>query len=814
MQPPSARSASARSSSGSRRNTRLGALAATAALVLPTLAAAPAVSAPTAVAVAADALTVRPDPGYQQPAFEGWGTALAWFANVTGGWPDERRNALADALYGADGLGFTVARYNIGGGDSPETVPYMRAGGAVPGYWNRPGAESPDWWDPENPAHWNDAADANQRWWLSAARARGADTFEAFSNSAPYFMTRSGLVSGATDPRQDNLRDDQYERFAAYLAGSLRRAEQGSGVTFDSISPVNEPNTDYWRAGGRQEGSHWDPASQARMISTLRATLDARADTTPIAAMDETNPSTARANWEQYPSAVRDSVGRINTHTYGTGGRTGVRDIAKGEATPLWMSEVDLGGSVPQSFTDMSPGLDLARRINDDIRELEPRAWVLWQAVEDYENMTPGRENSNWGLIQTDFTPADAATEPLRKNKKYGVMAQYSRFVRPGARILATDDPDTLAAVRPEGQGLVLVHTNRSGADRELTLDLDGFGTVGGAVERYTTDATRDVQRGTDLATAGRTMKATVGAGSVTTFVLPGVTGVNSAATSAPVGAARQILNDHSGMALAVTTVAGQDLPVQRASNPADTSQQWTFTKLSATDWGSAATYRVTNVRTGKVLAVTSGTLGFAAPGAGAEQRWMRSTTGDGHATLVNSASGLLLDVFGAATHDGAEAGVYRPTAGANQSWAFRPAASDVWRAPVFRHSSKCLDVMGGSTVDGASVVQYGCNGGANQQWALRPTATGYVSVVARHSGKCLDVSGASTADGAQVFQYTCNGGRNQEWAVRQAATGHVTLVARHSAKCLEVAGASQADGAALRQTTCTGGTNQQLRFG
>lgn len=36
------------------------------------------------------------------------------------------------------------------------------------------------------------------------------------------------------------------------------------------------------------------------MISTLRATLDARGVTTPIAAMDETNPSTARANWEQY----------------------------------------------------------------------------------------------------------------------------------------------------------------------------------------------------------------------------------------------------------------------------------------------------------------------------------------------------------------------------------------------------------------------------------------------------------------------------------------------------------------------------------
>ncbi|WP_237773578.1 RICIN domain-containing protein [Streptomyces luteocolor] len=664
-----------------QRTPRLRSLAAACA-VLASTALLPTVTTPRAnAATAAETLTVRPDPSYQQPAFEGWGTALAWFANVTGGWPDDRRNQLADDLYGAEGLGFTVARYNIGGGDSPETTPYMRAGAAVPGYWNRPGEASKDWWNPDTPTHWNDGADANQRWWLTAARKRGAGTFEAFSNSAPYFMTNSGLVSGAADPKQDNLRPDQYERFAAYLAGSLRRAEQGSGVTFDSISPVNEPNTDYWRAGGRQEGSHWDPASQARMITTLRSALDAHGIAAPIAAMDETNPGLARANWEHYAPAVRKAVGRINTHTYGTNGRTGVRDVAKGEDTPLWMSEVDVGGSVPQSFTDMSPALDLAQRINDDIRELEPRAWVLWQAVEDFENMSPGREDSNWGLIQTDFTPDDAATEPLRKNKKYWAMAQYSRFVRPGARVIGTDDPDTLAAVRPGGKGLVLVHTNRSGSERDLTLDLAGFRNVGGTVERHTTDAGRNVERGTDLTLSGKNLKATVGAGSVTTFVLPGVTGVDTATDSTPAGKPRQLLNDHSGKAFTVAAVDGRDAPVQRTSDAADPAQQWTFTKMSPDDWGSTAAYRVTNVKTGKALTVEDGALGFADSGSGADQQWMRSTTGDGHATLVNRASGLLLDVLDESTDDGAPVGVYRPTTGANQSWTLPEAKGAKGRA-------------------------------------------------------------------------------------------------------------------------------------
>ncbi|GAA3088460.1 RICIN domain-containing protein [Streptomyces roseofulvus] len=796
-----------------RRAAALGASAVLAATAF--TAAGPVPPAASAAEAPAAALTVRLDPGYQQPAFQGWGTALAWFAHVTGGWPDARREALADALYGSGGLGLTIARYNIGGGDSPETAPYMRPGADIPGYWNRPGPESPDWWNPADPGHWNPDADANQRWWLTAAKARGATTFEAFSNSAPYFMTESGLVSGAVDPWKDNLRSDQYERFAAYLTGALRRAQAATGVTFDSLSPVNEPDTDYWRAGGRQEGSHWDPASQARMITTLRSALDAAGLRTPIAAMDETNPGRFRSNWESYAPAVRAAVGRLNTHTYGTNGRTGVRDIAKGEATPLWMSEVDLGGSVPQSFTDMSPALDLARRINDDIRELEPRAWVLWQAVEDYENMTPGRENSNWGLIQTDFTPEDPATEPLRTNKKYWAMAQYSRFVRPGARIMATDDPETLAAVRPGGAGVVVVHTNPTGVPRDVTLNLDGFATAAdGPVERWTTDAGKNLLREADAAVTGRTLKATVGPGSVTTFVLPTVGGVDAAASVAPTGMPRLLRNDHSGKALAVATSGGRSALVQQTAAAADTAQQWTFTKVSAADWGSTAAYRVTNTRTGKALSVSDGVLGLASPGSSTAQQWMRSTTGDGHHTLVNVAAGTLLDVTGASTADGAPVGVHRPTTGANQSWTFPATAPDVWRPLVLRHSSQCLDVSGAGTQDGVAVVQYGCNGGTNQQWSLRPTGGGYVTVVARHSGKCLDVSGLSTAEGAEVFQYACNGGRNQEWAVRSTGDGHVTLTARHSARCLAVRDGSTSAGAPVVQRTCDGTTAQQLRLG
>ncbi len=625
-----------------------------------------------AAAVRPAAVPVRLDPGYQQAPFEGWGTALSWFANVTGGWPDAQRNRLADALYGAEGLGLTIARYNIGGGDGPQTAPYMRAGAAVPGHWSRPGAGAPGGWDPDDPDHWDPYADGNQRWWLKAAKARGADTFEAFSNSPPYFMTRSGLVSGAVDPTQDNLRPDQYEPFAAYLAGALQRVQNSTGVTFASVSPVNEPATAYWRAGGRQEGSHWSRESQARMITALRAELDRTGLRTPIAAMDETDPDLFRANWDSYGSTVRSAVGRLNTHTYGTNGRSGARDIAKGAHKPLWMSEVDLGGTVPQSFTDMSPALDLAERITDDLTQLEPRAWVLWQAVEDYENMTPAHEDSNWGLIQTDFTPADAAKEPLRKNKKYWAMAQYSRFIRPGSRVIGTDDDHTLAAVRPGGQGAVVVHTNPMDSARTIALDLTGFRDVSAApVQRYTTDATRNVHREADVAVTGRRLTVTLAPHSVTTLVVPGASGVDPE-RAAPGAGPRLLVNDHSGLALTAAPAGAGSAVVQRPPNRSDTAQQWTFTRSAPGDWSSTASYRVTNAGSGRALAVADGALTLLPPEPSAQQQWMLSTSGDGHHTLVNRATGTLLDVTGASTADGAPVGTYRPNTGRNQSWTFR----------------------------------------------------------------------------------------------------------------------------------------------
>ena len=209
--------------------------------------------------------TVTIDPSYQHPTFEGWGTSLVWLANATGGYPDEIRNKLVDLLFGADGLNLNIARYNIGGGNAPTVRDYMRPGGAVPGFWKAPqpyGPTDKDWWDPDNPEHWNWDADPNQRWWIDQIKNK-VTHWEAFSNSPPYFQTVSGYVSGGFDSSAEQIRADKVDEFATYLTRVTDHIEQAHGIKFKTIDPLNEPNPPYWGTrlgadgqptGGRQEG--------------------------------------------------------------------------------------------------------------------------------------------------------------------------------------------------------------------------------------------------------------------------------------------------------------------------------------------------------------------------------------------------------------------------------------------------------------------------------------------------------------------------------------------------------------------------------
>ncbi|MBL1066944.1 glycoside hydrolase [Streptomyces sp. 7-21] len=674
---------------------RLAAAAAAALATTGLLAAGPLPGAgaaePAAGAGAANGVTVTPDPSYQGQPFEGWGTSLVWFANATGDYPDEIREELARLLFSDEGLALNIARYNIGGGNAPDVADYLRAGGAVEGWWRAPEGttrEDTDWWSADDPDDWNPDADATQRWWVERIKDE-IDHWEAFSNSPPWFMTVSGYVSGGFDPGTDQLRPDAVADFAAYLTGVVERLEEAHGIEVDTLDPFNEPNTDYWGTqlgpdgepvGGRQEGAHMGPELQQRVIRALAGELRASETGAVISAMDETNPATFAANWESYPAEVRDLVGQLNVHTYGTSGRTAVRDIAKAQGAPLWMSEV--GGDWDpdgQDFTDMASGLGLAQHITDDLRELEPTAWVFWQPVEDYNNMAPGGEfpeGGNWGSIQIPFdcTAGDTLeTCPIRTNTKFDTARNFTHYIQPGDRLIATDEPSSTAAVTADGRGATVVHVNGTDEAREVTLDLSKFGRVapGATVTPVVTDASGALAEQAPVPVTGGSATVTVPAESVTTFLIDGVAGVAPDAAAFQPGQEYQLTGVQSGRALAADD---DGTVVIRDADPADPSQSWRVRKLTR-GHDNQQRYELSSGAGLGQLAVRDGEL-VLQPRQGrpdAAAQWISSTTGDGTFTFVNAATGHVLDVTGQATHDGAPVSVWPPSSGANQLWAVTP---------------------------------------------------------------------------------------------------------------------------------------------
>jgi O-glycosyl hydrolase len=375
----------------------------------------------------------------------------------------------------------------------------MRPSAAVPGYQPAPGV-----WD------WN--ADANQRWMLLAARARGATAFEAFSNSPPYWMTRSGCASGADDGT-NNLHDAYVDCFAHYLAEVVAHFRNNWGLTFQTIEPFNEPSASNWRRFNNQEGCHTSRAQQRAVIVRLHAHLAARGVTeTTIAAADEYSIDDMVTTLDSYERTALCHISRINTHSYKGTQCIDIRARAAAAGKGLWMTEFGTGGG-HHDYHAMGPALRLAAHIRRDMNELQPTAWVYWQAVEH-------EQGTNWGFIHADFT---GPSEQYWLTKQYYGMAHYSRFIRPRFQILGVSQNSAVAAYDHASGTLVIVHDNSATHDTPVCFELSGFSRLPTSAIAYRTSPTEDLARTVDLPLSGKTLAVTVPAQSITTYVLTAV---------------------------------------------------------------------------------------------------------------------------------------------------------------------------------------------------------------------------------------------------------------------------------------------------
>ena len=459
--------------------------------------------------------------------FEGWGTSLCWWANRLG-YSDALAQKAADAFYGGDGLRMNIMRYNIGGGDDPSHNHITRTDSAVPGwlYWDESAQEYVYDYD----------ADRNQLNVLErAVKAAGDDAIvEVFSNSPPYFMTVSGCSSGGTDPNVNNLKNDSYEEFAAYLAHVTNYIQNEMGIRVASLSPMNEPNTNFWGAYSyKQEGCHFDAGeSQSRIIvASAEALKQYDLGNVIIAASDETSTSKQIDEYRSYSPEALSAIGRINTHTYDTYRIGELGQLAKDEDFVLWMSEVDGNGTSGENAGEMGAALWFGQRIISDINALSPAAWVMWQAIDSHISAEGYNGRKDGGMVNVNggfwgLAVADHDKEEIVLTQKYYAMGQFTRYIRPGYTLISTGG-DSIAAYDRESGTLVIVALNPSASDKTANFNLSQFKAMGRTVRAVRTSGS--IENGEqwaeldDIYAYDTGFVAELKANSVTTYILGGV---------------------------------------------------------------------------------------------------------------------------------------------------------------------------------------------------------------------------------------------------------------------------------------------------
>jgi len=410
-------------------------------------------------------LTLTVQENSERQLIYGFGASDAWSCQFIGkNWPEAKKNQLADWLFSTEleddntkGIGLNIWRFNIGGGSTAQGAP-----SGINDEWRR--AESfmtrdgeYDWTQQEG-----------QRWFLKAAKQRGVDHFIGFTNSPPVALTKNEKAY-SSDRNHYNLPPGNYEAYATYLADIVLKMEELDGISFDYISPFNEPQWD-WTDGG-QEGS---PAQNTE-IATITKIIDQVFSDKNISAKIEipesaqlnyiyeydNKPQRGRQAYEFFDSSSPNYIGDLNHvankiagHSYYTTWpltqleqtRLSVKNEISSLSDPIefWMTEycvLENNDEISGGGRDLSmkTALYVARVIFTDLTLANANSWQWWLAISPYDYKD--------GLVYSDYNKYDGQ---IFESKTLWALGNYSRFIRPGMKRVAVSRSDG----RGDGQTL------------------------------------------------------------------------------------------------------------------------------------------------------------------------------------------------------------------------------------------------------------------------------------------------------------------------------------------------------------------------
>ena len=432
----------------------------------------------------------------------------AWRMDFVGkNWPNEKKEHIADLLFKHEfdkdgnpiGMALTNWRVNIGAGSYEN-----RGNNEVTSTWNRTECFLlPD-------GRYDFTKQAGQQWFMNAARERGVNDFLFFTNSAPYFMTRTGsTLSG--DNVCVNLQKDKFDDFARFLVSCVQHFTEG-GYNIKYVSPLNEPNVE-WHTNSWQEGTFATKADIYRMVAELDKAISESGANTKIVIpeMGEMKMLFEVDADERIPDDIIRSMfyddgaysvmqfknlyNCLAAHDYWTayppsllvGIRAQVRDsiAGNGRDTKFWASEyciLEKNEEItmpPSPVKSINLGLYVARLIHTNLAVANASAWQWWTAVSLNED------------VPIQLLPLEASSGESVKydgrvvtTKMFWATANYSFFVRPGMRRVDVRSLDKevspleaatslmLSSYTDDAQ-VVTVIVNYADVDKNISLECD-----------------------------------------------------------------------------------------------------------------------------------------------------------------------------------------------------------------------------------------------------------------------------------------------------------------------------------------------------
>ncbi len=436
------------------------------------------------------AIPVRVDVGTTYQTIDHFGASDCWSFQKIGEWDLERRELVADLLFSpTKGIGLSGWRFNIGGGINTTTI-------------SHPWRTVETFEVSEGVYDWT--RQAEERWFLHAAKARGVDEFIAFVNSPPGRMTRNGYTNCTENLGSTNLKPGYEGQFARYLADILKFFRDEEGIEFDHISPVNEPQWEWNRSN--QEGNR---ASNKDIIAIVKALYDelqkqgvgtqiSICESGAINAWHELNSGMTSKYGTRYGNyldelignpEISDKIGKhFGGHSYWSDRLTGQLVEHRSAARPHFVDYFDKGWSYwateycildgPEGDGGngrdlrMKTALDVARVIHHDLVYLNASAWNWWTAMspEDYKD----------GLLYTNYKD-NPASQSVIESRTLWAFGNFSRYIRPGAtRIKLSGANSKLALmgsayINKEKNQVIIVFVNAAENDIEVTLQMSGL---------------------------------------------------------------------------------------------------------------------------------------------------------------------------------------------------------------------------------------------------------------------------------------------------------------------------------------------------